>query len=670
MKPSFRTAALAAGLLAAVASWAGDDCVSPASTHCTVLISATRFADAGADIPANISVITHEDILNTPATSVPDLLKAIAGVEVRPLYGAMGIDATVDLRGFGDTAVDNTLVLLDGQRLNPIDSGNISWSTITLSSIQRIEIIRGTGAVLYGDRAGGGVINIVTDRAHSDSVSAQVTGGSYGYRSADAQASGVAKSDTLQAVAHVADADGWRRNSGSDQQSASLRAGHGFAAGEVFSDLSVYKDSNGLPGALLTADYLSDPRNARTPSDSQHREGYRLRPGASIALSRSLSLDAEVSLEHENYESRNVSFASVFDRHRTMIAATPRLRWQPPLGVRRNEVVAGIDYYRGQVDASLISDPSVIPQLARQASVAVYAQDLAELSEHWVLSLGVREQQVSQHVRQSAYVGAAGAGTGLVSGLDGAAARSRAAFDAGLVYRADGWRAFGKFASVYRFANTDELFGFDPFTGNPVFAGDLRPQHGRIVELGTGFTHGPTSARLSVFQLELNDEIDFDGNSYANVNLAPTQRRGIEAELDTAIFSRLRLHAAYAFIDASLHDGPDAGKQIPLVARNKAALQLVAGLDRLGTYSVDLTAVGERRYSGDFANSLGTLAGYLTLDLQARWAFARWTLQARVINALDRRYAPFAGYSTFLADHYFYPADARSLFLSLGYELR
>jgi iron complex outermembrane receptor protein len=79
--------------------------------------------------------------------------------------------------------------------------------------------------------------------------------------------------------------------------------------------------------------------------------------------------------------------------------------------------------------------------------------------------------------------------------------------------------------------------------------------------------------------------------------------------------------------------------------------------------------VGHRRYSGDFANVRGTLAGYTTVDLQGSWKLARWTLTAKLINALDRRYAPFAGYSTFVNDHYYYPADARSLFASVRYDI-
>jgi iron complex outermembrane receptor protein len=254
--------------------------------------------------------------------------------------------------------------------------------------------------------------------------------------------------------------------------------------------------------------------------------------------------------------------------------------------------------------------------------------------------------------------------------LDGSAARSRAAYDAGLVFQGNGWRAFGKYGSLFRFANTDELFGFDPFTGNPVFAGDLLPQHGRIGEVGASFTAAHVSGRLSAYRMDLTDEIDFDGTTFANVNLPATRRQGLEAEVDWPIIARLKAHAAYTFTDARFRAGSNAGNEMPLVARNKASLQLVSSNDRLGTYSIVTTYVGDRAYSGDFANTLGRLAGYTTVDLQGRWTFARWTVTAKLINALDRHYAPFAGFSTFYNDHYYYPVDARSAFLSVRYDLR
>ena len=92
----------------------------------TVVVTATRFAEADPRIPANITVISRDDIRNSPARDIPALLKSRAGIEVRALYGSLGVDASIDLRGFGDAGVSNTLILLDGQRLNSIDSSPIS----------------------------------------------------------------------------------------------------------------------------------------------------------------------------------------------------------------------------------------------------------------------------------------------------------------------------------------------------------------------------------------------------------------------------------------------------------------------------------------------------------------------------------------------------------------
>jgi iron complex outermembrane receptor protein len=116
-------------------------------------------------VGSSSTVITAEEIAHSPSNNLPDILGQVPGVQLTTLYGipANGAKTSVDLRGFGAFATANTLILINGRRLNDIDMAQVDLSTIPLNSIERIEITRGnSGAVLYGDNAVGGVINIVT----------------------------------------------------------------------------------------------------------------------------------------------------------------------------------------------------------------------------------------------------------------------------------------------------------------------------------------------------------------------------------------------------------------------------------------------------------------------------------------------------------------------------
>ncbi len=113
---------------------------------------------------SSTSIITRDAIERAPQASLADIIAREAGVQTTSLYGGVnGAGTAIDLRGFGATGPSNTLVLVDGRRLNDWDLPGFDLSTIAKDSIERIEITRGnSGAVLYGDGAVGGVINIVT----------------------------------------------------------------------------------------------------------------------------------------------------------------------------------------------------------------------------------------------------------------------------------------------------------------------------------------------------------------------------------------------------------------------------------------------------------------------------------------------------------------------------
>ncbi len=250
--------------------------------------------------------------------------------------------------------------------------------------------------------------------------------------------------------------------------------------------------------------------------------------------------------------------------------------------------------------------------------------------------------------------------------MSGSSTRTRSAYDVGITYAKETWRLFGKTGKTFRFANTDELFGSDAF-GKPVFAGDLRPQHGTIHEIGGQIRGSTTSLRASLYRLDLKDEIGYDGALFANINFAPTRRDGMEVEGDWQVNGLLTLKANYAYIDAKFREGAYMNKAVPLVARHQGNVQAILKTGSVGTYSAMLHHTGERRYGSDFDNTHGTLGGYTTLDLQATWDFKPWQVSAKLMNATDKKYSPFAGYSAFRSDTYYYPADGRALFLTGRY---
>ena len=127
-----------------------------------VIVSSTRLKQTQSG--ASVSIIESKEITDSTAQDIPHALGQLHGVHNRDLYGnTSGVRATVDLRGFGAVATQNSLVLLDGRRLTDVDLAAVDFSNIPMSSIKHIEVIRGNaGSVLYGDGAVGGVINIVT----------------------------------------------------------------------------------------------------------------------------------------------------------------------------------------------------------------------------------------------------------------------------------------------------------------------------------------------------------------------------------------------------------------------------------------------------------------------------------------------------------------------------
>ncbi len=122
----------------------------------TVVVTATRTPKALKDIPVVTRVITAEDIQKVDATNVKDMLQQeLPGLEFTYSMGQQVLN-------MGGYEGNNILFLVDGERMAGESMDNVDFSRLNLSSIERIEIVKGAASTLYGSSAMGGVINIIT----------------------------------------------------------------------------------------------------------------------------------------------------------------------------------------------------------------------------------------------------------------------------------------------------------------------------------------------------------------------------------------------------------------------------------------------------------------------------------------------------------------------------
>ncbi|KAF1014143.1 MAG: Vitamin B12 transporter BtuB [Stenotrophomonas maltophilia] len=173
-----RTAVLSLAVLAALPAVAQAD---TATALDQVLVTATRTPIALQDSIAPAQVIDRADIETSQATSLQELLRGRAGINLTN-SGGLGKQSSLFLRG---TNSSHTVVLVDGVRINTADFGLAMLQDLPLTQIERVEIVRGPQSSLYGADAIGGVIQIFTHRnTGTFAPHLQLGGGSNGLREA------------------------------------------------------------------------------------------------------------------------------------------------------------------------------------------------------------------------------------------------------------------------------------------------------------------------------------------------------------------------------------------------------------------------------------------------------------------------------------------------------
>lgn len=637
-----------AGILAGVfvsASFAQED---------AVVITATRFADSKRQLPVGVTVITSDDLQKSATSNLPEILAQFGLVHIRDNAGTP--NQQVDLRGFGITGDQNTLVLVDGLRISEAELVPAQLSAIALESIERIEIVRGSGAVLYGGGATGGTINIITRRPQPGTTRAYGLGRAGGYGTKEARAGYGRTGESLGFSLDVSheDTDGYRRNNKFRQTNLAGTLQAHTDAGRAYLRVVLGDQSLELPGALTEAQINADRRQAATPgNDSERNDGTVTLGGAWHAGPHELAADLSYRDKHAS-----ALFLPAFfiDTRVNLWSFVPRAKLRFDALGRSHDLIVGMDWEQWDYDNRNAASSSTLGapfshRVGEQANRALYAQANLWVAELSRIVLGGRVQRSEERLAEEVF-----------PIDDRRAAHSLEAYEAALRQGlGGGWSAYARAGSSFRLANFDENACFSP----PCTARLLEPQKARAGELGLEYERGAWRARAAAYGKRLENEISFSPAVFANVNLPPTRRRGLELEGAWRVIPTVELRGGLALLEAEFRD---TGKDVPLVPEAIATAGLSWSFASRSRMNLNLRHVGKQRYDNDQDNVFRKQPAYGLVDAKLEHRVERLNAALELRNLFDKQYYSYGIWdsgSSFSA----YPAPERALYLSLAYRL-
>ena len=588
---------LCAAALVPHAAWAQS---RPAGTTLErVVITANRTPQPLSSVLADISVVERDEIQRSGAFGVAELLARLPGIEFAR-NGGPGATTSLFIRG---SETRHTAVYIDGVRVDSQSTGGAAWEQIPLDQIERIEVLRGPAAAVYGSDAVAGVVQLFTKRGQGAArPTASLTLGSFNTVQAQAGISGSAdaldyalsashgRSDgfdarTAAAAGHNLDKDSWKRSS--------VHGRVGFQ----------FNPAHRVDASLLASKLRSGYDSSATADDQNH---HTLRT-ASLAWEGRWSADATTRAQVGQTDSTYETQPSYYRTETTLRNYT----------LQHEQRVAG-QWLTGTLERR--EDELFNPATA-------FAADLRGKRHQDAIGLGWRgdfgSHGLQAHVRHDEDSEFGGKRTGSL------------AWGWAFVPQ---WRVTASAATSFRVPTLFQRFSQ---YGNPA----LVPETGRNVELGLRWAAAGSEASLSAWRNKVSNLINFGppgpcvGTSGCYVNVGRAALKGV------TLAGRTQWGAVALRGSLDWHDPRNADTDKVLARRAKRLATFGAETQIAGwTVGTEVQAAGERF---DNATNTQRLGGYGLLNLFASTQLMRGlALEARIDNLGDKDYQLARTYAT------------------------
>ncbi len=567
-----------------------------------VVVTAARIAQPAREVVGDVTILTQQEIASQGNTSLPELLARQPGVQITSNGGA-GKSGGVFIRGAN---ANQTVVLIDGVRYGSATTGQAALQHIPLAQVDRIEILRGPAASLYGADAIGGVIQIFTKRGgqgftpsievgygtqNSVEANANLAGGNeqtrYSIGLAHSKTDGVSALVLPKYQKYNSDDDGYQNNSLSANISHQLNA-----ANEIGASLLVAKVENHYDNAFVSKYY--DYRDKGTNGS------------ASVWSKNQLT---------DNWTSKIQAGSSVDDSYSYAPATTPaqeetriktrqnQLSWQNDIKVGPGVATLGVETLAQ--DVSKTGGNYTVDHRRINSLLGGYLANLGDFT----LQANLRSDDNSQFDRQT-------------TGTLGGAWQATDTIQLGASY-----------GTGYQAPTFNQLYW--PGFGNP----KLKPQESEGGEVFARYQTNQLKLGATLYRNEVKNFILNSQNLVRNVDQVRLSGATLTADWSS---DGLEVGFSYDYLDA-LDQKND--RQLARRAKNAGVIYAGYGTDQWRVRG-EVQAQG-KRYEDVFGAGRVTLAGYGLTNIVAEYQVAKdWAITARVNNVFDKEYNLAYDYST------------------------
>ncbi len=557
-----------------------------------IKVSSNYFNNLDTNATFASEIYTEEDIKNSNSNNIYDFLTQNTSIAIAPSSGNR-FTQKIDVRGYGLTdGYQNVVITLNGRRLNNIDTSIQDLSVININSIEKIEITKGSGSVVYGDSAMAGAIHIYTKK--SVETITTIAAGNYGIQTASVSAGhsqdnfdlSISMDTQKQGGFGVEDPQG-NKDKGEQTNKKIGVIFYPNNSTEILFDLTKSNLDTRYPNYLTLAQFNENPSQNSSGRVYTHQETnysvYNLNTKSQV----NSDLEISLNLSKETKDSTN-SFYNWQDivNYDTPTKNDYDYKTADLLFTYKKDnlkIDGGLTTFNGERKGS--SDTT------SKDNIGVFTQGSYE-KDGYTYTAGARKESVD-------YAYNPNSGTFLSD------KHKLEAYDIGFNKKIDeNTFIFSNFNVAFQAPLIDRFFDWD---GS--FNGFMNPSKSKTINIGLNHLTDKSKTKVTLFRSNVTDEMYYNKTDGINTNLNKSHKQGIELQHKQHITPKLLANINYAYTDAIIDDedldsNPNAynGNKLPMASKHNVTISTSYNIDDKSKITLTQKHRSSAFSEEDFAN--------------------------------------------------------------------